>query len=350
MSSYSSENRPARSGVSAVVIGRNEGDRLRSCLESVLPHVDETVYVDSGSTDGSAAMATSMGAHIIELSEAVAFTAARGRNVGWKRILERNPSTQYVQFVDGDCTLDESWISNALAEFAKHADVAIICGHVQEEWPTRNIYHRLAAMEWDTPTGRTKYCGGIAMIRTAALTQANGFRDDLLAGEEPEFCVRLRQAGWSILKLDHKMASHDCDIQSFGLWWKRAVRSGRAFAEGASLHGAAPERHWVKETRSIWIWGVAIPLLGVLLVWPTQGLSLAVMIAAYLLLLARIVIGQVRSRGRSLADASLYAIACVVGKWPQAVGLLACSLKRCARLGTARITFGECRCASKDVP
>ena len=50
-------------------------------------------------------------------------------------------------------------------------------------------------------------------------------------------------------------------ITRFGQWWKRAVRSGHAFAEGAWLHGAPPERHWVRETRRIWLWGLVLPLI-----------------------------------------------------------------------------------------
>jgi GT2 family glycosyltransferase len=320
MSSFSWESeKSALCG--AVVIGRNEGDRLRGCLESVMPHVGDTVYVDSGSCDDSPALANRLGAHTIELSTDFPFTAARARNVGWKRILQLRPDVQYLQFVDGDCLLDPAWIGNALAEFAKHPEAGILFGHVRETWPKRNIYHRLAAMEWDTPVGRTKYCGGIAMIRASAIAKIGGYRDGLIAGEEPEMCVRLRQAGWSVVKLDREMASHDSNIGSFGLWWKRSVRSGRAFAEGASLHGGPPERHWVKETRSIWLWGIVIPILGLSLIWPTRGVSLAVMAAMYLALLAKITIVKLLTRKCSIADALLYAAFCVVGKWPQAIGL-----------------------------
>ncbi len=39
------------------------------------------------------------------------------------------------------------------------------------------------------------------------------------------------------------------------------MRTGYAFAEGAHLHGAPPERHWVRESRSAWMWGFVLPLL-----------------------------------------------------------------------------------------
>jgi GT2 family glycosyltransferase len=314
--------RAASPQTGAVVIGRNEGANLRACLASVLPQVERTVYVDSGSTDGSVALAKEAGAEVIELCPSIPFTAARARNVGWKRLVELNGETQFIQFVDGDCELNDTWIDHAVDAIAAMPETAIVSGHLMETQPNRNVYHRLAAMEWDTPVGVANYCGGIALIRTAALTQAGGFRDDLLAGEEPELCVRLRQSGWNILKLAHVMASHDCAINSFGQWWRRSVRAGRAYAQGAALHGASPERHWVKERRSIWIWGILVPSLAVVFTWLTYGLSLVVMLALYVVLGIKIVLNRTRSWGYSRSDAVLYAWFCVIGKWPQAIGLL----------------------------
>ncbi len=87
-----------------------------------------------------------------------------------------------------------------------------------------------------------------------------GFRDDLIAGEEPELCVRLRAKGWRIWRLDAEMALHDAAMTRFSQWWRRATRAGYAFAQGAYLHGAPPERHWVWESRRAWLWGVWLPL------------------------------------------------------------------------------------------
>ena len=84
------------------------------------------------------------------------------------------------------------------------------------------------------------------------------------------------------------MTWHDANLTHFGQWWQRSKRAGHAFAEGAALHGAPPERHWVAETRRAQIWGLAIPaaililsllitpwaLLG-LLIYPLQVFRLA---------------------------------------------------------------------------
>ena len=90
-------------------------------------------------------------------------------------------------------------------------------------------------MEWDTPVGEAAHCGGDALVRTAALVPSGGYREDLIAGEEPELCVRLRTAGWKVWRIDHEMTRHDIALHSFAQWWKRSVRSGHAYAEGAAL-------------------------------------------------------------------------------------------------------------------
>lgn len=63
--------------VGAVVIGRNEGARLKRCLTSLAPQISHLVYVDSGSHDDSVALAKSFGATVVELGNATPFTAAR---------------------------------------------------------------------------------------------------------------------------------------------------------------------------------------------------------------------------------------------------------------------------------
>ena len=86
----------------AVIIGRNEGKRLERCISSI-SGASITVYVNSGSTDGSTVRARNAGIDVVELDLRIPFTAARARNVGFTRALELSPSLQYVQFIDGDC-------------------------------------------------------------------------------------------------------------------------------------------------------------------------------------------------------------------------------------------------------
>lgn len=261
--------------IGVVAIGRNEGERLRRCLLSVIAAAPATVYVDSGSLDGSDLMAAEMGAEVVCLDMARPFTAARARNEGLRRLLLRHPDVDFVQFVDGDCEIVPGWLNAALDFLKENPDIAVACGRRRERYPERSVYNRICDEEWDTPIGNALACGGDAMMRTIALQSVGGFLDHMIAGEEPELCVRLRLNGWRIQRLDREMTLHDANITRFSQWWKRTVRSGHAYAEGSWIHGGLPERFWVREARRAWFWGMGLPLaiaLGVFLLGPLAAL------------------------------------------------------------------------------
>ena len=262
--------------IGAVAIGRNEGERLVRCLAALRAAAERVVYVDSGSTDGSVAAARAAGAEVVELDLSVPFTAARARNAGLER-LGQGGMPPLVQFVDGDCELQPGWVPAARAFLADHPDVAVVCGRRRERFPQATRWNRLIDREWDTATGEARACGGDALMRSAALAEVGGFDPTLIAGEEPELCVRLRKAGWQIWRLDAEMTLHDAAMTRFGQWWRRSARAGHAYAEGAALHGARPERHNVPALRRALLWGLALPLatvLGALLVSPWMLLLL----------------------------------------------------------------------------
>jgi GT2 family glycosyltransferase len=301
--------------IGVVIIGRNEGYRLVRCLQSLTHQLTQLVYVDSGSTDGSVIGAISMGVDVVALNMTRPFTAARARNEGFDRLKLLYPHVQYVQFLDGDCEVDPDWINSAWTFLSTHLDVAAACGRRRERFPNQSVYNMLCDIEWDTPIGETKACGGDVLMRVEAFEMVNGFNPALIAGEEPELCVRLRASGWKIWRLNQEMTLHDAAMTRFGQWWKRNIRGGYAFAEGAYIHGAPPERHWIKESRRSMIWGLAIPaiativtlLLGpwgllVLLIYPAQIIRLAL------------------QGNRSTRKNWWLALFLVLGKFPEAIG------------------------------
>ena len=198
--------------IGVVAIGRNEGRRLIDCLASIRPHTHDLVYVDSGSTDGSAVVAERFGALVVNLDLARPFTAARARNEGFEALKTQKPNIRFVQFIDGDCTLAQGWLDAAIAFLKQHEDVAVVCGRLRERYPERSIYNRLCDFEWDTPIGEALACGGNALIRVKAFSAVGGFRPQLIGGEEPELCLRLRERGWKIWRLCAEMGLHDADM------------------------------------------------------------------------------------------------------------------------------------------
>jgi len=301
--------------IGVVAIGRNEGERLRACLESVVRVASNVIYVDSGSTDASVGMAEGMGVDVVALDLSIPFTAARARNEGFRRLRVLAPAIAHVQFVDGDCEVAASWLDRSLEFLAANRDVAVVCGRRRERYPEKSLYNLLCDMEWDTPVGETKACGGDALMRVDAFEGVGGFRADLIAGEEPELCVRLRGAGWRIWRLDAEMTLHDAAMTRFGQWWKRTLRGGHAFAEGAYLHGRTPERHRVRESRSVWFWALAIPL-SILVLVPWWGAWALCLLLIYPLQIVRLA----ARGGRTPRENWLRAAYLVLGKFPEMFG------------------------------
>jgi glycosyltransferase involved in cell wall biosynthesis len=301
--------------VGAVVIGRNEGSRLERCLQSICALTNRVVYVDSGSTDGSVANASAYGVSIVKLDSRIPFTAARARNSGLKQLVAVLPDLDYVFFVDGDCEVVTGWLEHAVDFLNKRADVAVVCGRQREKYPENSMYNLLCDIEWDRPVGDAMTCGGNAVIRVSAFLAVDGYRADLICGEEPELCFRLRRAGWRIWRLDAEMTKHDAAILHFSQWWKRTVRAGYAFAQGANLHGQSPERFWVAESRRVWVWGLWIPVVTICSVVLFGGW------AAFLLVVYPLQVLRLASRGkRSMRANWCWSGLLVLGNVPEMLG------------------------------
>lgn len=254
--------------VGVVVIGRNEGERLRACLTS-LRDIEAKVYVDSGSTDGSCALARSLGFEVIDLDMSRPFSAARARNTGINWLTRARPGLEFVQVVDGDCEVRDGWIETALADHATDPRRAVVFGRRRERHPDRNAYHMACDDEWNVPTGDVNSCGGDALLRVAAIAEIGGYPDDLIAGEEPDMCLRLRGRNWRIWSNGREMTWHDVDMDRLGQWWKRCRRSGFSFSELLNKHGQNADPAWRRLVRSALGW-TAINLLALL------GIALAI--------------------------------------------------------------------------
>lgn len=306
------------SDVGLVVIGRNEGERLVRCLESIGTGVP-VVYVDSGSTDGSVAAATAAGARVVALDMSIPFTAARARNAG-RAVLD--PATRFIQFVDGDCRVQPGWLETARTALEADTGLATVFGRCREVAPGASVYNWLCDVEWAVPPGPVRQFPGNAMIRAAALDQAGGYPDEMIAGEEPDLSMRLGALGWRIVCLPAEMVLHDAAMTRFGQWWRRVERSGHAYAELADRHPAAYRRN----VRAALFWGAAVPMAALLLVaaavvagsgWP----ALAGLAVAALPVLQFVRIARREARVRPPRDARLWAFFLVLDKLPHAIGI-----------------------------
>lgn len=299
-----------------VVIGRNEGQRLLDCMRSLAIHRQRTVYVDSGSTDGSPEAMRRLGVHVIDLDMNTPFTAGRARNHGYRAALARWPELEFVQFIDGDCTLDPEWLETAHHFMCSHHRTAIVFGRRRERWAERSVFNALCDREWSGSPGNVSECGGDILASVAALREVGSYAENLIAGEEPELCVRLRQRGWSIWRIDAEMTLHDADMTSLRQWWRRNTRAGYAFTEVALLHWTSPFGIWKRSLLRAIGWGGVLPLAAI------AGAALdpfgLVLLALYPIQFTRIVLQGHWNRGASWRNS----IFDVLSKFPEFTGTM----------------------------
>ncbi|MBB2487066.1 glycosyltransferase [Mitsuaria sp. WAJ17] len=279
---------PSVPDISVVIIGRNEGERLHRCLQSVRAArwqglTYELIYVDSASTDGSLQHARQSGAQALLLDDPSP-CAAKARNLGWQAALGH-----WILFLDGDTELDPDFAARAASCLRTEAALCAVWGHRRESNPGQSIYTRVLDLDWLYPAGRTPYFGGDVLVRHEALRQAGGFDPQLKAGEEPELCARLRAHGWLIEHIDAPMTRHDLAIRSFSAYCRRAYRSGIAYAEVAERMRQRQDPLWQREARRDFLHGLlylSAPLwLGVAaLLWPA---ALMPLLLSALLMIAR---------------------------------------------------------------
>ncbi len=315
--------------IGVVVIGRNEGERLRRCLTAPGIAGLTTVYVDSGSTDDSVEMARSLGVDVIELDPSRPFTAARGRNAGVEHLIAHHRHITLVQLLDGDTEITDDFISRAALEFVGHVTLGAVTGRLRERNRAGSKYNRLCDMEWNHQPGEVEAFSGNVLLRIDTFKDAGGYDESLIAGEDPELSLRVRRKGWTILSIDVPMGLHDADMHTFSQWWTRTTRTGHAFAEGAEMHKASG--HYRKEVRSIAFWAGLLPaaiagsaVLGFRKRFAWWGLA---GLAIYPLQWWR-VRGHRLANGDPGQDAQLYATHVMIGKFAELTGVVRYYLNR----------------------
>ena len=221
--------------ISAIVIGKNEGERLTCCIDSihvalgVLAH--EIIYVDSRSTDDSLQCAKACGARCFVLA-AEKTTAGLGRHVGAKEA-----RGEYLLFLDGDMQLQKGFCEKAMMAMAQRGYDG--CTGIRKDIYLRNGE---VAGENDNYFGCTAEriapeFGGALFIKKEALEKAGGWSPDTIACEEAELHARLKAHKLLIAELPVNMIIHtDAVREDRGVLG--VVFSRRRLGEGQALRCA----------------------------------------------------------------------------------------------------------------
>lgn len=298
-----------------VIIGRNEGERLILCLQSVLKVHVACVYVDSQSIDDSVKEAEQRGVRAVVLDKSAPINASRARNTGFKVLVDDNPDIKYVHFIDADCELHPEWLSHAVMSLDESESVAVVCGRLHEKYKYKNTYMRLCDMDWYIKPGEIEACGGIATIRRSVLEEMKGFDETLIAGADPELYFRIRQIGdHKIVCLPIDMGTHDSNMHYFSEYWQRSVKTGYAYISKMHLGMSA------KPVKSALIWSVAIPLAILLLILLASS-KFILLLLVYPIQVLRIYMSLSEHPSPKYSQL-LYSIFCVLGKFPESVGIV----------------------------
>lgn len=297
--------------VGIVVIGRNEGERLEKCLQSIVNTKATIIYVDSASSDNSITIANKYNIECIELSEDRKLSAALARNVGINHLIASS-ELDYIQLIDADCELNEHWLENSVNHLQDNPNTAAVCGRLREKHVNASIYNKLADLSWYIPSGFINSCGGIALVRARIFREGLFFNAELIAGEEPEFYKRVKKLGLEIQCIDFDMATHDSAMHHFSQWWTRNTKSGYGYASAREWGG------FIGQEKSIFVWATIIPLLilicslitpislWLLLVYPLQAIRVALKL----------------KKPYRFKDKLLESIFILLAKFPQQIGVL----------------------------
>lgn len=316
-------------GISVVVIGLNVEKYLARALTAIrnshYPQDQlEIIYVDSGSTDLSLPIAAGFPeVQLIALHDP-APNAAKGRNAGFQAAKH-----DLIHFVDADSYLDPRWLKLAVRELKD--TVGAVAGHLNERFPQRNFFHRMAHLEWNLRVGNKGWTteatealtfGGNVLMSRQAYLSAGGYDETMVAGEDPDLSYRVRHSAHRILRLNAPMASHDINLNSWSQYLNRTRRSGVAYATLATKYWTEPEKFMLTRVFRI-LGGVLAPqgllLLGALSGYPIVGLSLALLVAFRLLFKVNLFARLFKiSRSRAVQ----YALYLAFSIYPQFLGVI----------------------------
>ena len=232
--------------VRAVVVNYNGAHMLRDCIESLRAQSGarvELVIVDNGSTDGSAAEASRLGAHFRPLG------SNRGLAVGYNEGAW-DAATPHLFFVNNDMRFDSSCVARLRTAFLERDDLfaadprhyswegdRITHGAKRLARDARSSFPGLAGVrpyeDYDvaTPTEIPWGCAGALLVDRKKFLDLGGFdRTFFLYWEDFDLCLRAWTRGWATLHVPeavlyhHVSASHGPKAkgsQAPRWWWNR---------------------------------------------------------------------------------------------------------------------------------
>jgi hypothetical protein len=243
--------------IGIIIVAERDTDDLPALLDA--PPGARLIFVAPATALSALAAARAAGADIVEIADEGA-SRGRARNAGYRRLKKIAPMLKLVQFVSGDETLHDGWLSFAARFMARRPEVSVLEGRTVYAPEPTSIYDRMIERSERAEEGEIQAADGSVLFRADAFEAAGGFRGDIQANEIADLCIRLRRRGAHIWRANEIMTLRRPPDLTAKSWRARTIEIGHDYAAGAALHGGQPERFRVTEQARAVIWGAIFPL------------------------------------------------------------------------------------------
>ena len=207
---------PSQDRTISVIIPSARPDKVIGTLTGLLaqtlaPEIIEIIVVTPKLTKSNTASEKIPKIRIITVEEL--YPPGKMRNIG-----ARSAAGSYLAFIDDDCIPENEWLEKVVSEISRYHDVGIIgCRVVSGSkgfWAASADYALFAAYQYQKKLFIDLGSAAI-VVRRQAFLETEGFDEMLLASEDWDFCLRLRQAGWRCLFVPEAEVLHFHGRESF---------------------------------------------------------------------------------------------------------------------------------------
>jgi GT2 family glycosyltransferase len=200
---------PDSPSLSVIVPVYNGSRTLERCLSALAASTFrdfETLVVDDGSSDASAAIAQSFGVRLIRLKRNSGPAAARNAGVAAS-------SAPLLFFLDADVVIPPSFLERAMETLGGRPEFSgLFCSYCRGTALNDTCSrHKNLLHHWTHQTASPEavtFCGGFGLLRRAAFLEVGGFDPRRRFLEDVDLGYRLHRAGHRILLAKDLQATH----------------------------------------------------------------------------------------------------------------------------------------------
>lgn len=220
--------------VSILIPVKNEEEHIAKCLTSLIAqdypkHKYEIIVADNCSTDDTQSIIKSFPVHYIQTPL---------RRIGAVRnYLASKAQGDIFAYIDGDCTVNESWLSGTVALMASDKAIGAVGGYIRGPKTDNWIISGWALAENEVEKKVTILATGSFFINKKLFEEIGGFNDQITAAEDTDISKRIHDAGYHLIKSPSASIVHwgfPNDAKSFirrQIWqssdYLRSLKKGR---------------------------------------------------------------------------------------------------------------------------